>query len=136
MRAAAEPIANLMDEVLPWLEPEVLVVPVPTATIRRRYRGYDHTELIAQELAKMRGLQQASVLLRVGQTRQVGAKRLERLSQLKESFMPRNPTIIKGAHILLVDDIVTSGGTLESAARVLKKAGARRVDAVAFAQKQ
>lgn len=135
-KAAVEPIARLTDEVLPWLEPEVVIVPVPTATTRQRYRGYDHAELIAKQLAAIRGLTHERLIIRLGQSRQVGAKRTQRLLQLQDSFVPRKTTLIKGARILLVDDVVTSGGTLEAAALTLRKAGARTVDAVAFVQKK
>jgi predicted amidophosphoribosyltransferase len=43
---------------------------------------------------------------------------------------------VSGAHIILVDDVITTGSSLEAAASVLKQAGAKRVDAIVFAQKQ
>ncbi len=134
--AAAKPLARLMIEALPWLNDETLIVHVPTATRRRRQRGYDHAELIAREIARQRGLTHIPLLARYGQSRQVGAKRNERLKQLQDSFYIRNLNELPKARILLVDDIVTTGGTLEAAAAVLKKAGAKSVDAIVLAQKQ
>ncbi len=135
-QAAAIPLARLMAECLPFLSDEVIVTHVPTATSRIRQRGYDHAVLLARALAREQKLPYAPLLLRQGKTRQVGASRKQRLGQLDGSFRPIKSEPLKGAHILLVDDIVTTGGTLEAAARCLKQAGAKQVDAVVFAQKE
>jgi ComF family protein len=134
--AATEPIVKLISESLPWFSNETIVVHIPTATSRRRQRGYDHAQLIAKGLSQDRALRHSSLLARAGQTRQVGSKRTTRLSQLKDAFRAQKPYMLKGAHILLVDDIVTTGSTIETAAKTLKAAGAKRIDAVVFAQKQ
>lgn len=134
--AAAAPIAELLGESLPWMSPDTIVVHVPTATSRRRQRGFDHSELIAKQLARFLGLRHCSLVARYGHTRQVGAKRKERLTQLKDAFYPRQEYLIKNASILLIDDIVTTGSTVEEAAKILKQAGAKRIDAAIFAQKQ
>lgn len=76
-----------------------------------------------------------TLLSRLGQTRQVGSKREQRLTQLSDAFRALRPDVIRNAQILLVDDVVTTGGTLEAAANVLRQAGASRIDAVVFAQK-
>lgn len=135
-QAAARPLARLAAECLPHLPPDTLVVHVPTASHRVRQRGYDHAQLLAQALARDQNLSHMSVLARVGRTRQVGSTRLQRLHQLKESFRVAKPQSLEGASILLVDDIVTTGGTLEAAARCLKQSGVKQVDAVAFASKE
>jgi len=133
-QAAATMVAGFMQETLPYLD-NALIVPVPTATVRLRHRGYDHTCLLARQLSRLLNLPYATALARLGQSRQVGTKRAERLSQLTGAFYPKNTGLVKGAHILLVDDVVTSGATLEEAGRTLKRAGAKTVDAVVFAQK-
>lgn len=133
-QAAAAVIARLMAEALPYLPPDTLVVHVPTAPARVRQRGYDHAKLLAASLAKELGLTYQPLLGRSGNARQVGAKRAERLTQLKGAFYVAKPLPRQGG-ILLVDDLVTTGGTLEATATVLKKAGAKKVDAVVFAQK-
>lgn len=133
-RAAASVIAGFMKETLPYLE-NVLIVPIPTATVRLRRRGYDHTRLLAKRLSRLMDLPYFTALARLGQSRQVGTKRAQRISQLVGAFYPKNTSLISGQRILLVDDVVTTGATLEEAARALKRAGAKTVDAIVFAQK-
>jgi predicted amidophosphoribosyltransferase len=87
---------------------------------------------VAAEQKKMR---HASLLARYGQTRQVGATRQKRQQQVDNMFAVRKPELIKDAHILLIDDILTTGASLEAAAKILKAAGAKQVDAAVFAQK-
>ena len=134
-QAGGKTIARLISEVLPYFEKDTLVVPVPTATSRVRSRGYDHGRLLAKELAELQGLKFESLLMRFGQTRQVGAKRQERIQQLDGAFGIKKP-LAKETRILLVDDVATTGATLEEAAKVLKRGGAKQVDAVVFAQKR
>jgi len=133
--AAAEPIAKVMAEALPYLSERTIITHVPTASSRYRQRGYDQAELIAKELAKLKQVRYVPLIGRLGQTRQVGAKRATRLVQLEGAFRPRATHGILEAEILLVDDITTTGVTLESAARVLKAAGAKRIYATVFARK-
>ncbi len=132
---AADEIAEQIKAVLPYLPPETIITFVPTATGRRRMRGYDQSELIAKRLAKLLGCRFKPLLLRQGQTRQVGASRTKRRDQIAGALRPRALASIKGASVLLVDDIVTTGATLEAAARVLKQAKAKRITAAVFAQK-
>lgn len=133
--AAALPIAELIAEALPFLPSETIICHVPTATTRYRQRGYDQAQLIARHVARIKNVHYAPLLARHGQTRQVGARREQRLHQLADAFRPRNTHLITGGSIVLVDDIVTTGATLEAAAKVLKIAGAKRISAAVFAQK-
>jgi ComF family protein len=141
-RAASASIAKLMAETFLSLNgisdiqrSNYLVVPVPTATSRVRQRGFDHADLIARQIAHRLKLQKANALIRLGQTRQVGVARSVRLKQLEGSYKVRKPASIAGRNILLVDDVVTTGATLRSATRMLRKAGAGRVDALVFAKR-
>ncbi len=135
-RSAAGLIAGIMHRRLPALPGGTLVVAVPTANRRIRERGYDQAELIARRLAKARRLPHQKLLRRHGHSRQVGATRAERHVQLQNafSFAPR-PGQPVPQHVLLIDDVLTTGATIEAAAAVLKKAGAKHISAALFAQK-
>ena len=131
-QAAAEPMAILLAALLP--SGTDVVVPVPTATSRARLRGYDQAVLLAKQLARQAGADYLPCLLRRGQHRQVGASRGQRLTQMQDSFMLRRMDRLAGRHVILVDDVLTTGATLEAAAALIKKAGAKRVGAVVFAR--
>jgi ComF family protein len=131
-QAAASEMAALM-AVFDFDE-NALFVHIPTATTRVRQRGYDQARLIARELSRATGIVSLSLLTRMGQHHQVGASRERRVTQLKTAFRVTNPDAVKDADIILIDDVLTTGATLEAAAKTLKTAGAKRVDALVFAQ--
>lgn len=134
-QAASVEVAAVLDEIVPVLSSDTVVAHVPTATSRRRQRGYDQSELVAKQFAKLRLLKSATVLARTGQTRQVGSTKKQRQQQMERAFRPVDVQRIKGSTILLIDDLTTTGATIESAARVLKKAGAKKVFAATLAQR-
>lgn len=133
-KAAAYVIADCLDRRLPALPAGVIVSAVPTASSRVRLRGYDQARLIAHRLAKKRGLMYQDTLWRVKTTRQVGANRSDRFHYLENAFVVRKPKRLIGQHVLLVDDVLTTGATLESAARELNRCGTGRIDAAVFAR--
>ncbi|HET7827361.1 MAG TPA: phosphoribosyltransferase family protein [Candidatus Saccharimonadales bacterium] len=135
LRAAAEPIARLMTEALTEGSPNYLIVPVPTATSRTRQRGFGHSELLAKTIAYRLKLPRGQVLRRLGQSRQLGSTRRDRLEQMEGQFVVKSPDLVKGRKILLIDDVLTTGGTLIAAARSLRAAGAAQVDALVFAKR-
>ncbi len=126
-------LAQLMEPLLPRGKGYVLVS-VPTATSRLRERGYDHSYLIARQLAPDRN-EVVRGLVRLNQTRQVGAHRQERLTQLRGAFRVTHGEQLKGRKVLLIDDVITTGATLQEASHVLMQAGVASVDALVFAQK-
>jgi ComF family protein len=137
-RAAAGSITKLMTDLLYGQAdflPDTLVVPVPTATSRVRERGFDHAGLLSKKVAARLRLEHDFALRRLGQDRQLGARREERLKQLDSSFAVKKPHKIAGRHILLIDDVVTTGGTIIAAAKTLRAAGAKQVDALLFAKR-
>lgn len=133
-RAAAKTIAEFMYDTVDYLPPNTLLMPVPTATSRVRQRGYDQSVLITKELAQKFGLPYVLALNRLGQRRQLGKNRQQRLEQLSGVFRVTSKKLIAGANIVLVDDVITTGATLETAAKTLRAAGAKHVDALVFAQ--
>lgn len=133
--SAHKTVARAMNDTLPHIPKDAVVVAVPTATARRRLRGYDHALLLAKEIANRNGLVYAQPLTRLTQSRQVGATRHKRRTQLEKAFLVTKKDQIKDKNILLVDDVVTTGATLEAVSRLLKENGAKKIDAVVFAQR-
>ena len=110
------------------------IVPVPTATGRVRQRGYDQAKLLARQLARRGRLPYLDCLQRQGQAHQVGASRHRRQSQLQTAFRLKQGYNVHGYQVILVDDVLTTGATLEAAAALLRTVGAARIDAVVFAR--
>lgn len=134
-KEAYKPIARHLQDRLPYLGAEYIVTHIPTATSRHRLRGYDQSQLVARAVARHLSVPYASLLERKGQSRQVGSTKTQRVAQAKTMFYVSKPQKVTGKHILLIDDVLTTGASLEAAARLLKAAGASRVNAAVFAQK-
>lgn len=129
--AAAADIAPCIARLVQDREYDVVTY-VPTAPIRVRQRGYDQARLIARHAAHALKLPCVRLLVRVTSDRQVGAGRNGRVSQAAKAYQPSRHGV-QQKRVLLVDDVVTTGATLQAATSVLRDAGASRVDAVAFA---
>lgn len=134
-QAAHFSISDGMTDVLPLIDRHTLLVPVPTATARRRLRGFDHALLLAQRIANTKNLIYLQPLTRLTQARQVGASRKQRYIQMEKAFMVTKGGKVAGKKILLIDDVITTGATLEATAKLLKRAGAKQVDALVFTQR-
>ena len=132
-KSAAAVIAKCMADKC-YLQPGAIIVPVPTATSRARQRGYDQARLLARQLSKQTGLAYSNSLARSGQMHQHGLARHDRLTQLKDAYRVKHLSIIKGAHLILIDDVITTGATLEAAALALRTSGASKITAVVFAR--
>lgn len=132
-RAAAEPLSELLAAELPILPPETIIVPIPTIDKHIRQRGYDHTALLAKQLARLKQCRYERTIERKTQTVQRDASRSRRIRQAKETFHLRKP-INPDIPYLIVDDIVTTGSTLKYAAKVLRDAGAREIWVAALAR--
>ncbi len=133
-RQSADVMVRLMAELVQNTN-DYIVVPVPTATKRVRERGFDNSKFLARKLASKHDWQYRDAINRIGQKSQVGAGRNERLIQSKTEYYLRNLHYIRGKKFLLVDDVMTTGGTLIACTKTLRSAGARNVDAVVFAKK-
>jgi len=134
-QAAAVIIAHIITQRLPALPADSVVVHVPTANQRVRQRGYDQAQLIARELARLQQLPYQALLRRYGNSRQVGANKSERRQQLRYAYYCPHPERVAGKNILLIDDVLTTGATLEAAATTLRRNEAKTISAVVFAQK-
>lgn len=102
------------------------LVPVPLHPARLRERGYNQAELLAEALAPACGLPVRQFLRRGRHTRpQWDLDKEARRRNLKDAFLTAGQ--VRGQRLILVDDVCTSGASLEECARVLHRAGARQV---------
>jgi ComF family protein len=112
------------------------LVPVPLHARKCRERGYNQSELIAERLARVAGggAQVKQVLRRIVDTdSQTHHDRRERRANLKNAFAPANEArLSRDEHFVLVDDVFTTGSTLNSCAQALRTAGAVKLDVVTF----
>lgn len=112
-----------------------IVTSVPISNARRKERGYNQAGWIARLLCSNNGLSYSpNALSKIKDTKsQVGLTTDERFLNVKDVFQGEN-LIVQSKNILLVDDVITSGATLESAAGALKKAGADKVYGLTLAR--
>lgn len=105
-----------------------LILPIPLHWKRKRKRGYNQAEILARELGKRTGLAVCTDrLLRIRNTRPLKLfDRKERMEVLQGAFAVRSSSDFP-ENILLIDDIYTSGSTMEHAAGILKRAGVQNV---------
>lgn len=105
-----------------------LIVPVPLHWQRQFFRGFNQSQWLSQYLGRRLNIcVDAYLLKRCRNTPpQQGLKRTQRQKNLKGAFLVNRP--VKGQHIALVDDVVTTGSTVSELSQLLKKAGAAKVE--------
>lgn len=115
-----------------------LIVPVPLSIIRYAKRGYNQADIIARYLSKHFCLPVLGGALsrKIFSGRQVGKGLSDRRLNVRGAFCLSERAVkkIAGKRVLLVDDVVTSGSTVDECARVLKKGKAERVDVLTIAK--
>lgn len=110
------------------LPSNAIVVPLPLATKRQRERGFNQADLLASFVARALNFPLAPrVLGRASREAQTHLEISNRSTNLADAFMVLDPEIINERNIILIDDVSTSGSTLEVAARVLKNSSAREI---------
>lgn len=133
-------LANWLEEALsdPRIseEPFDAFVPVPLHATRIRERGYDQIAALVEVVAKRSHRQVWSCLRRSRYTEsQTRFSRKERLQNLHNAFELRKGSSVLGKRLLLVDDVLTTGSTLDECARILKAHGAKSVRAITVARR-
>jgi ComF family protein len=114
-----------------------LVVPVPTTALRLRERGYNQAALLARAYADRSGRTTLEALRRgMGASSQTGLQPAARLANVAGAFAPTEDAAadIAGEHLLLVDDVLTTGATVIACCDTLVAAGARCVSVLTFAR--
>jgi ComF family protein len=110
-----------------------VVVPVPLHAVRRRERGFNQAELLAEELARKLGVPTRKGLRRTRPTaNQADLPREARMSNVSGAFVAEHRAV-RGERVLLLDDVVTTGATLSEAAAALRRAGSGPVVCLAVA---
>jgi ComF family protein len=113
------------------------IVPVPLHPRKKRKRGYNQSEAISEGLrvSLQKELIPTNLKRRYNSSTQTRKGRFERWENVRDLFVQKDPAIFEGKHILLVDDVVTTGSTLEACAQaVLKSEGAKvSIATLAFA---
>lgn len=116
-----------------------LLIPIPLSKKRLRERGFNQSELLAKEMSFIDNGSSftlaTDVLYKVRNTpSQVSIKdRQKRLQNLRGCFSVKNPDKIKNRNIILIDDVTTTGATINEAKKTLLKAGAKKVIAFTIA---
>ncbi len=144
----AQPMGELMAEVMrralsgengllpsPWQRPDV-IVPVPLHPKTERQRGYNQAALLAKVVGQTLDIPVETNIL--AQTRpmkpQATLGERERWENVKGAFGIAEPELVRGKIVVIVDDVMTTGATLNECAKALKRAGARQVYCLTFAR--
>ncbi len=114
----------------------LVIVPIPLAPLRQKYRGFNQAELLANALGTRLGITVSnSALERLKETspQAMQKHRFTRLQNMKHAFVVRKG-VITGSAVILCDDVYTTGATMKNAASALKRAGIKYVWGVAMAR--
>jgi len=132
-------IASVYEDRLPGLSKTYLIIPIPMTQKSLRERGYNQSELLARAICKKDGekifkLETKLLVKNKWTENQMSIKnRRDRLNNIKGCFSIKDNSSIKGRGVILIDDIVTTGATLNEARRALLSAGAKNVIAFTVA---
>ena len=123
-------------EKVPEFQTVDAICPVPLHTFKRMRRGYNQSALLAEILAREKNIFYDEKLLsrKKNTSAQASLKKVERIKNVKEAFVCRGDA--KGKTILIIDDVATTGSTLEACAAALKTAKAKKVYALTLAREE
>jgi len=135
-------LAGLFMQVSSTAGSSVLVIPVPLYRAKRWERGFNQSELLVRSALKhLNKAGSSSFELHTGNLKrlrstasQTGLTRRQRRENVRGAFAVLNPEGIRGRDILLVDDVLTTGTTLNECARTLRRAGAKTIQAATVAR--
>ena len=119
-----------LDKFLENYRQQILLIPIPLHWRRLNWRSYNQSELLAEEIAKEFNLKIESNILTKSKHQKPQAElkdKEERIKNAKNIFACTRSDLVQDKVIILVDDISTTGSTLDEAARILKEAGAEKV---------
>lgn len=131
-KAYGRKLAEVVRLYLPGAYDCITWVPVSQATLKKR--GYDQARLLASETAAALGRELVPLLEKTRATPAQSSldSAAQRKTNVKGVYAVPDPDLVRGKRVLLIDDILTTGSTMEEAARTLRAAGAEQVVAAAF----
>jgi len=142
LQELSKPIADIIithlilnkNQFLPILTNNSLIIPIPLFPKKEKTRGFNQSLLIAKEISSYLQMPVSTDnLLRIKDTSsQVKLSKAERWQNMANAFVTKNPEIIRNKTFFLIDDVFTTGATMEQCASSLKKAGAKSVWGIAF----
>jgi ComF family protein len=122
-------ISCLPDDI-DWTQ-EYIILPVPLHKTRQRQRGYNQSSIIVKHLARrhhhLEPMFNNLIRVRATEAQWPIKERQQRKQNVKDAFRVRFPERIQGQQLIVIDDIFTTGATVNECSRILKKAGARSV---------
>lgn len=115
---------------------DFIIVPVPLAKKRLKWRGFNQSEELAKYLGQYFKIPcHNDVLIKTQDTLvQADLEERERKENIKNAFLHKNPEKVKGKKILLVDDVYTTGSTMDEVGRILKNAGTKEITGIVIAR--
>ena len=129
-------LAEILLAALPqsWLNWADTLTWIPVDRKAQRRRGFDHMQRIAQDIAQFTNMRTSELLHKKPCRDQRGLSRKERIDNLKESFSLTNEAESVPQNVLLIDDVLTTGSTLNAATLTLIEGGAQEVRVVSIAR--
>lgn len=142
IKELAKPLADCLKDYFLLLDQrpdfsDFLVLPLPLHKSRLKWRGFNQAAEIGKYFCKNFNLKMNDVLVKIKKTRpQTELDGKERLENIKGAFLVKNKKLIEDRKILLIDDVYTTGSTMEEAAKILKKFGAKEVWGLVLAREE
>ncbi len=134
----AQVMARLSFDIRPDLFEDVdMLIPIPLHWSKHLMRGFNQAELLAMGLGDLAGVRLEVNLLKRRRATKAQSRLKDysaRFDNLASAFRLNHPECIEGKHVLLVDDVLTSGASFENAAHVLRWAKPRKISVFAFAR--
>ncbi len=113
-----------------------IIAPIPLHPGRERKRGFNQAELLAKFIGTKLNLEFTIALKKIKNTKpQAQLKNSEeRIKNMEECFRITNPELVENKNVILIDDVFTSGATMNEAVKILKNCGAKKIIAAVLAK--
>jgi len=121
-------ILNYLQNIDCQINNDFIVIPIPMHPKKKRRRGFNQSEEMAKIISKSTGIPLSTTLIKIKETKpQMELNRIERIENIKNCFIVRDKKEIENKTILLLDDVYTTGSTMEECAKILKENNAKEV---------